>query len=290
MSQNPDSGLSLDALRTRIDEIDTQIHKALMARAEAEALVGGMQESDGQTASLFHPERDADSMRQMVERHQGNLPLAVVEHIWRDIICACSDAQADTAIFLDGGAELIDMLDLARFYFGFSAELIPGSDAADVVGAVGSSDGDIGLVALADRAELPWWRGLSDAGALVRARLPFVVLEDRPADLPALVLSKADSLADNADVAVYDARWSDILPGRLMDQGIEVLSFFRSANGVDALLAISGELSEEDVMKACTAAGAEPDVLRCVGGYAAPIDGDNDPEDGFEAEEREPQE
>ena len=288
MSQNPDSELSLDALRARIDEIDTHIHKALIERAGTEAAIRRVRETGAQALTLYHPERDADSMRQMVERHQGDMPLTEVEHIWRDIICACSDDKADMAIFLDGGAELIDMLDLARFYFGFSAELVPGSDAADVVGAVGSSVGDIGLVALTDRAELPWWRGLSDAGALVRARLPFVVLDERPADLPAVVLSKADSLAENMDVAVYDARWSDVLPGKLMDQGIEVLSFFRSANGVDALLAISGELSEEDVMKACAAAGAEPDVLRCVGGYAAPIDGDNDPEDGFETEEREP--
>jgi hypothetical protein len=182
--------------------------------------------------------------------------------------------KAEAVIYLDGGAELIEMLDLARFYFGFSVELDPCSDAADVVDAVGLSDGAIGIVALNDRAELPWWRGLSDSGALVRARLPFVMQDDRPSDLPALVLAKTGSLVDNADVAVYDARWSDLLPGKLMDQGIEVLSFFRSANGVDALLAISGELTEEDVLKACTDAGAEPDVLRQVGGYATPIDGD----------------
>jgi|GEM_PF-771749 len=283
MSQLPDSGLALDDLRTRIDEIDARIHTALMERAQAEAGIVAALRAAGEAGALFHPERDADMMRQMVERHEGDLPLSTVEHIWRDIICACTSLQSDAAVHLDGSAELIDMLDLARFYFGFSVELVPGSDAADVVGAVTASRGDLGLVALTDRAELPWWRGLTEAGALVRARLPFVVLDDRPADLPALVLAKADSLVDNADVAVYDARWSDILPGKLMDQGIEVLSFFRSASGVDALLAISGDLTEEDVLKACAAAGAEPDVLRRVGGYAAPIDGD--PDDTFEPEE-----
>ncbi|MES0812611.1 chorismate mutase [Roseibium sp. SCPC15] len=285
MAQIPDNGTSPEALRARIDEIDTRIHEALMQRAEAEAGLAASREQAGKQGAVFQPERDADSLRQIVERHEGTLPLATVEHIWRSIISACTNLQADTAVFLDGGAELTDMLDLARFYFGFSIELVPGSDAADVVGAVSDSKGDIGLVALNDRAELPWWRGLSEAGAHVRARLPFVVLDERPADLPALVLAKADSLVDNADIAVYDARWSDVLPGRLMDQGIEVLSFFRSAAGVDALLAISGELPEEDVLKACAAAGAEPDVLRRVGGYAAPIDGDGDADDGFEPED-----
>lgn len=288
MSQLPDSGLSLEELRQRVDEIDGRIHDALMERAQAEAGIVAARRAAGETASLFHPERDADMMRQMVERHEGDLPLSTVEHLWRDLICACTSLQADTAVHLDGSAELIEMLDLARFYFGFSVELVPGADAADVVGAVTASAGDLGLVALTDRAELPWWRGLSDAGALVRARLPFVVLDERPADLPALVLAKADSMIDNADVAVYDARWSELLPGTLMDQGIEVLSFFRSASGVDALLAISGDMSEDDVRSACAAAGAEPDVLRCVGGYAAPIDGD--PEESFSGEDEEPQE
>lgn len=290
MSHIPDSGMSLDELRERVDEIDARIHDALMERARAEAGIQAAQLAAGAQAALFHPERDADQMRQMVERHKGDLPLATVEHLWRDLICACTSLQADTAVHLDGSADLIEMLDLARFYFGFSVELVPGSDAADVVGAVTASESDLGLVALTDRAELPWWRGLSEAGALVRARLPFVVLDERPADLPALVLAKADSMIDNADVAVYDARWSDLLPGRLMDLGIEVLSFFRSANGVDALLAISGEMTEEDVLAACSAAGAAPDVLRRVGGYAAPIDGNGDPDDTFGGEDEEPQE
>lgn len=281
MSLLQDGGMPPDELRARIDDIDARIHAALMERARAEA---EMSRSSG-TASGFRPERDADSVRQLVERHQGDLPLASVEHLWRALICACTDLDAGTAIHLDGSAELIEMLDLARFYFGFSVELVPASDAADVAGSVASSQQDLGIVALTDRAELPWWRGLSESGALVRARLPFVVVDDRPADLPALVLSRADSLVDNADIAVYDARWSGLLPVRLMDQGIEVLSFFRSANGVDALLAISADLPEEDVLKACAAAGAEPDILRRVGGYPAPIDGNNDPEDAFGTED-----
>lgn len=296
MSRLPDGGVPLDELRTRIDEIDARIHDALMERAQAEAGLAAATGAAGASRPVFHPERDADMVRQMVERHHGDLPLSTVEHIWRDIICACTGLHSHASLHLDGSAELIGMLDLARFYFGFSIELIAASDAADVVGAVAASDGDLGLVALTDRAELPWWRGLSETGALVQARLPFVVLEDRPADLPALVLTRADSLVDKADVAVYDARWSDVLPGKLMDEGIEVLSFFRSARGVDALLAISGDLTEEDVFTACAAAGAEPDVLRRVGGYAAPIDGNGDPDDtfepaaGFSAGDEEPQE
>ena len=135
---------------------------------------------------------------------------------------------------------------------------------ADVVDAVGLSPGSaIGLVALTDRADLPWWRGLSDdrspcEGAVCRSSCS----RKGPADLPALVLSRADNLVDNTDVTVYDARWSDVLPGKLMDQGIEVLSFFRSGSGVDALLAISGRTDGRRCAGRLRAAGARPDVLR----------------------------
>ncbi|MEP3045413.1 MAG: chorismate mutase [Roseibium sp.] len=282
MTQNPENGRPFDGLRAAIDEIDAGIHDALIQRAQAEADLAKARQANGEIVSSYAPDREAEVMRNMVERHHGNLPLVVVEHLWRDFISAGAGHESEYAIHLDGGAELIEILDLARFYFGFSAELIPCSDASDVVGTVTTSEKDIGLVALTDRAELPWWRGLSDSGAQIRARLPFVVSAERPADLPALVLAKSESLIDNADIAVYDARWSDVLPGRLMDQGMEVLSFFRSANGVDALLAVSGDLPEEDVLKACAEAGAAPVVLRRVGGYAAPIDGDSDPEDVFD--------
>ncbi|MEP3431576.1 MAG: chorismate mutase [Roseibium sp.] len=282
MSQNPENGRSSDGLRAAIDEIDAGIHEALIQRAQAEADLAVARSVAGEYIFSYSPDREAEVMRNMVERHRGNLPLVIVEHLWRDFIAAGAGLETNHAIHLDGGAELIEMLDLARFYFGFSVELIPGSDASDVVGTVMASEKDLGLVALTDRAELPWWRGLSDSGAQIRARLPFVVMAERPADLPALVLAKSESLIDNADIAVYDARWSDVLPGRLMDQGMEVLSFFRSANGVDALLAVSGDLPEEEVLNACAEAGAAPVVLRRVGGYAAPIDGDSDPEDVFD--------
>ena len=74
MSHLPDSGLSLDDLRTRVDEIDARIHTALMERAQAEAGIQAAGRAAGAAPALFQPERDADLMRQMVERHQGDLP------------------------------------------------------------------------------------------------------------------------------------------------------------------------------------------------------------------------
>lgn len=282
MSQTHDHVTSLETLRRRIDEIDAQLHRFLMDRAQIIDGIVAAKRANGAGGVMFRPDREADMMRQLVERHAGSLPLTMVEHVWRDIISTSTRMQEPYMVHLDGSGDLLAMLDLARFYFGFSIDLEPGGDTSDIVGAVAASNGDLGLIALEDRAELPWWRGLSDSGAQVIARLPFLVLEDRPADTPALVISKAIPDTSRPDMSVYDARWNGVLPGRLMSEGIEVISFHRSASGVDALLAVSSELGELEVLASCDQAGAEPDVLRKVGGYAAPIDIDEDLDADFE--------
>lgn len=279
---------ALDALRQRIDSIDAELHRLLMERVRVIDGIVAAKRASGADTVMFRPDREADMMRRLVERHSGTLPLTTVEHIWREIITSCTRLQGDFAVHLDGGADVADMRDLARYYFGFSVEMESPGDAADVVGTVAASHSDLGIISLAERAEVPWWRGLGVDGAQIIARLPFFVAHDRPADLDAVVISRPVPDAGKPDTAVFDARWTGILPGNLMNSGLEVLSFFRTAEGVDALLAASGDLSEGDVLALCATAGAEPDVIRFVGGYASPIDIetdlDSDEEFGTEAE------
>lgn len=263
---------ALDALRQRIDTIDAELHRLLQERVRVIDGIVAAKRASGSDGVMFRPDREADMMRRLVERHSGTLPLTTVEHIWREIITSCTRLQGEFAVHLDGGADVADMRDLARYYFGFSVDMESPGDAADVVGTVAASHSDLGLISLAERAEVPWWRGLGADGAQVIARLPFFLAHERPADLDAVVISRPVPNAGLPDTAVFDARWTGVLPGSLMNTGIEVLSFFRTADGVDALLAASGDMSEDDVRALCKAAGAEPDVIRFVGGYAAPID------------------
>ena len=284
MSQSPESGTTEETLRSRIEDADARIHMALMERAHLTSELLTARKTTGLQDPAIRPSQEAEVIRQRVERHEGDLPLATVEHIWRDLIAACALSGTDYSVHLDTSSDVVGVLDLARFYFGFSVELLTAGDPADVVAAVAASAHDLGVVALNERVELPWWRGLSGDGAQISARLPFLMQEGRPSDVPALVISRPPASDAALDIAAYDARWSDRLPVRLMDQGIEVLSFNRSAQGVDALLAVSGDLTADAVVSACHAAGAEPDVLRRVGGYCAPIDLDGDAEADFDSD------
>jgi len=283
MSSPSDSAPSLDTLRQRIDELDNELHDLLMERARVIEGIVAAKRAKGVEGVMFRPAREADMMHRLVARHDSALPLITVEHIWREIITTCTQLQGSFQIHVDGSADLAAMLDLARFYFGFSTPLDVPGDASDVIGAVAASKSDLGLIGLETRSELPWWRGLGDTGAQIIARLPFLTFEERPADLPAVVISRALPEDTTPETVMFDARWQGALPGNLMTSGIEVVSFCRHGEGVDALLAAPSEMSCQDVETACAAAGGEPDVVRIVGGYAAPID--MDAEDGFEPAE-----
>jgi chorismate mutase/prephenate dehydratase len=285
MSQTQTHVTSLETLRQRIDELDARMHETLMERARVIEGITAAKRASGGSEVVLRPDREAELMRKLVERHEGSLPLYSVEHVWREIISACTGLQKPFVVHMDGSADLAEMLDTARFYFGFTVDLEPGGDAADVVGAVAASKHDLGIIALEDRSELPWWRGLNENSAQIVGRLPFLVMEDRPADAPALVISPAIPGGFHADTVVFDARWSGVLPGNLMSTGLEVISFHRSASGVDALLAAPAEMNEAAVLASCAEAGAEPDVLRRVGGYPAPIDTDGDPDEDFASDE-----
>ncbi|WP_150494982.1 chorismate mutase [Roseibium aquae] len=282
MTQFPEGGASLAALRQRIDALDAELHTLLMERARVIEGIVAAKRASGAAGPVFRPDREADMMRQLVERHDSDLPILTIEHLWREIITSCTGLQAPFTVHLDGSADLLGLLDVARFYFGFSTGLEVAGDQADVVGIVAASPNDLGLIALTDRADLPWWRGLTETGARIIARVPYLMMEDRPADLPALVIGRPVPVETVLETHVYDARWAGALPGRLMDQGIEVLSFHRSHQGVDALLAVSAELPDTAVFELCELAGAEPDVLRRVGGYAAPIDVEGEADEEFD--------
>lgn len=179
----------LAELRDRIDAVDAQLHSLLIERS---AVIDALIDVKGtsRTGAAFRPGREADMMRRLVARHEGALPLAAIEHIWREIITTFTCMQSPFAVAIDSSGKPDRMRDLARFYFGFSVDLVSVPDAASVVAHV-SATGDLGIVACQqDPAVGAWWRGLEESsGPQIMSLLPFIAIPERPADLPAFVIS-----------------------------------------------------------------------------------------------------
>ena len=193
----------LAELRDRIDAIDAEMHRLLVQRgAIIDALIRA--KATDRTGAAFRPDREADMMRRLVARHEGALPLATVEHMWREIITTFTRMQASFNVAIDGSADAARMRDLARFYFGFSVDLIGTPDATAVVDHVAES-GDIGVVAWEqDRVAGAWWRALArPSGPRIMAVLPYIKMSGRPADLPAFVISPQLAGPADPDVRIF---------------------------------------------------------------------------------------
>ncbi len=250
---------TLAELRAEIDRIDEAMHRLLMERgAVIDALI--RTKGTSRPGAAFRPQREAEMMRRLVARHAGRLPLATVEHLWREIIATFTHMQAPFGVVVDGSGDAAALRDLARFTFGFSVELRSAPTPEAVLAAVAASGRDLGVVAAGGTAARPWWRGLDGrAGPRIMALLPFIGAKGRPADVPAFVVSPALSDPSPPDLNVYSARGSRAAIGALARRAdLAVLAEADGGGGtVDILVAVEPEVGGAGLAAAGLSAVAE---------------------------------
>ena len=252
---------TLSDLRKRIDAIDAEMHRLLIERG---SVIDALIEANGTGSSrvAFRPQREAEMMRRLVERHHGSLPLASVEHLWHEIITTFTFMQAPFRLIVHYGTDPVAIHDLARFAFGFSVDLVRAEDPDGVVAMVASTGSDLGLIPIeSGRFETPWWRALSKAGGpQVMALYPFVAGKRLPADAAAAIISPQLHEPTTADLAVWAAA-DDREPGSTIP-GATLIAECAINGRREALLAIT----RNDAASVLAAAGTNNVVE--VGGIA----------------------
>jgi chorismate mutase len=266
---------TLADIRAEIDRLDADMHGLLMERSQViETLI--KIKKTGESGSAFRPAREADVLRRLVERHKGLLPLDTVESIWRVIISTFTYVQAPHAVHADTTGDAAAIRDSARFHFGFTVPFITHDSAADVIKAVDSSKGDLGIFRLDQSSETgPWWRMLEGPETpKIIARLPFVDRTDHPAALPVYVISKplAESAVREVIVAsITVERWKPAAPEKLAQLGMRVIM----TGGTHAALAVltaHPETLTPDFIKATLADMGCGDVRYTeIGGHTTPF-------------------
>ncbi len=250
---------TLADLRAEIDRIDAEMHALLIERGRViDRLIEIKTRQGG--GSAFRPAREASMMREIVKRHRGRLPVDTVESIWRVIISTFTYIQAPYSVHIDVSRGDAGMRDSARFHFGFTVPCVPHLGARAVIGAVGASDGDLGMFALdGSPGAGAWWTQLAPTGApKVIARLPFVERADHPAGMPVFVISKP--LADGAarDVVLESVtldRWRPDASDALRTVGAEVIGSAADGMGLSLLVARPGGIAADAVSAALRSAG-----------------------------------
>ncbi len=267
----PDTGESdpraLAKLREKIDTIDAEMHRLLMERGSViDTLI--RVKGTSVVGAAFRPMREADMMRRLTARHSGALPIATVEHLWREIITTFTHVQAPFGVAIDVSSEPNRMRDQARFTFGFSVDIIEVGSAAAAVEAVAGAN-NLGLIARTARG--PWWRGLVGAGApKLMALLPFLTATSRPADLPAFVISPPLADATPFDLQAV-ALTIDGPMKTIADTTILAVS------GDDVLVAVNGPADLAYLNTWLEDAGVKVRSLSAVGGFARGVTIDGRP-------------
>jgi chorismate mutase len=252
----------LQVIRQRIDAIDENMHRLLIERS---GVIGELIEIKGvgKPGGAFRPDREADMMRRLVMRHEGDLPLVTVEHIWREIITTFTAMQAPFGIAVGPAADPLAMRDVIRFYFGFSIAVTECATADAAIARVSGSAREIAVLA-ADTTER-WWDALAGAGApRIFAKLPFVDLPDRPASLPAYVIGPALSSSAPPDVQLFAFSASERLEAAVRAHEGQIVA----QGGDDVLVELPVAATLDDLAKEN---GMPLRNARPLGGFARPI-------------------
>jgi chorismate mutase-like protein len=252
----------LQEIRSRIDAIDEAMHRLLIERS---AVIAELIEIKGASkpGAAFRPDREADMMRRLVLRHDGALPLATVEHIWREIITTFTMMQAPFSIAAGPANDALALRDTIRFYFGFSIPIASCESAVAAIDRVVRSGREIAVVP-ADCSER-WWASLGGSNKpQVFAKLPFIEIPDRPADLPAYVIGPPLREKPSPDILLY-----------IFPDGPDLVTVIASYGGHvagraggEALVELPIAVTPADIAKA---RGKTSEGVRYVGGFSQPI-------------------
>ncbi|WP_442754533.1 chorismate mutase [Methylocystis sp. JAN1] len=275
MRDTPQPTLAVDALaelRGEIDRIDLEMHRLLMQRGEIiDRLIAVKRAQGGGCA--FRPDREAQMMRALVERHRGLLPVDAVEGVWRVIVSTFTYVQANYAVHADDSGGDAQMRDSARFHFGFTVPYAPHHGAGAVIDAVAASGGDLGMLratgAVADGA---WWvRLIGEDKPKIIARLPFVERPDHPAGLPVFIVARPAADAASRDIMLYAInlpRWSHSVPAVISALEGEILASAPHAGGLSLMVAAPGRIEGARFVQELAAAGVADVTVEPIGSHA----------------------
>lgn len=163
MTQKPYNSPELDAIRQKIDALDTRIHDTLVERAELVLKVG--EEKRRNNIEIVQPAREARMVRRLLAKHKGALPEMAVVRIWRELVGAVSLLQTGLKVVVAENEGRPEYWDLAKDYFGSCLPMSRSASPLSALNAVRDGRATFAVVPYPndgpdDEDTQPWWEGL----------------------------------------------------------------------------------------------------------------------------------
>ncbi len=286
------SGVSLADVRKRIDDIDDRLHGLLIERTSLAQSV--VEAKSGSTAPVYRPGREAEILRRLVQRHEGEFPKVPLTLIWRQIISATLGLQGDFVVAVYAADESDPRCEIVETHFGAATPLSLHGTVTGVFIALTQGDASVGVLPFpADSQETPWWPRLAQYGERARgagrptivARLPFVPLRRLSgAGRGSLVIAMQAPEPTDRDRSFIVVRAGEDtsrarVHGAFQSRGLESRLTLTHADEVEPeatlfLLEVDGFVENGDPRIAAIAeeiGGEEKVELKVLGAYAEPF-------------------
>jgi chorismate mutase/prephenate dehydratase len=143
----------LAGIRAEIDRIDAELQSLIAARARIAQRVGTSKRAAGTpTAEFYRPEREAEVLRQVIERNQGPLSNEEMVRLFREIMSACLAQQEPLKIAFLGPEGTFTQQAVLK-HFGHSVRALPLPAIDEVFREVEGGAADFGVVPIENSTE-----------------------------------------------------------------------------------------------------------------------------------------
>jgi chorismate mutase / prephenate dehydratase len=143
---------ALEDLRSQIDAVDERLHELLNQRARLAQQAGISKHADGHTVDFYRPEREAEVLRQALERNKGPLRNEEIVRLFREIMSACLAQEEPLKVaFLGPEGTFTQQAVLKHFGHSVRALALPTVD--EVFHEVEAGTADFGVVAIENSSE-----------------------------------------------------------------------------------------------------------------------------------------
>lgn len=143
---------NLEDIRRRIDEVDCQIQALINERATYAQQVGVSKSKLGTAVDYYRPEREAEVLRNVLERNKGPLRDEEMLRLFREIMSACLAQQDPLKVGFLGPEGTFTQAAVYK-HFGHSVRALPFGTIDEVFQEVESGAADFGVVPIENSTE-----------------------------------------------------------------------------------------------------------------------------------------
>jgi chorismate mutase/prephenate dehydratase len=151
-ADNKDDSTDLAEIRKRINEVDERIQALINERARYAQQVGAAKGKHAGAVDYYRPEREAEILRNIVERNEGPLRDEEILRLFREIMSACLAQQEPLKIGFLGPEGTFTQTAVFK-HFGHSVRALPFHTIDEVFQEVESGVANFGVVPIENSTE-----------------------------------------------------------------------------------------------------------------------------------------